>query len=89
MQARINAEIDNNQQQGAGNLRILSAVYGQGEVTKVIQEKLDNGERVFKAKNAQLGDSWVGTRKTLAIVYLDGNTVKTKICKEHQSITLP
>ena len=49
MQQRINSEIDNDLQKGAGNLRILSAVYGTGEVTKTVQEKLDNGMRIFKA----------------------------------------
>ncbi len=70
-------------------LVISGAVYGLQEITSTVQDQYNKGVKTFKADNKTFGDSWVGIKKTLVIVYSLGGTSVTLFAKEGDSLTLP
>lgn len=53
----------------SGVSTILGAAYGLAEVTRKVQTLVDSGVLNIQAQNKYFGDSWVGVRKTLVVVY--------------------
>jgi hypothetical protein len=53
-------------------LHILGAVYGEKEVTCIVNSKIKNNKLEMEASNAHLGDGLFGIQKTLVLVYQYG-----------------
>ena len=73
-----------------GGLTILGAAYGPADVTKQVQGLVANGALSVKAENSVFGDSWVGTQKSLVVVFRYASNLKTYVLAvaEHQQLDI-
>ena len=57
----------------AAPLTILGAAYGKSDVTSKVRAAVKDGSLIISASNDVLGDTFVGNKKSLVIVYRVGN----------------
>ncbi len=73
-----------------GMTRVLAAVYGPEDVTKLLAGMLaDKGELEVHADNSVFGDTWLEAQKTLVVLYqaCDGE-IKSEAVKESATMRL-
>ncbi len=72
-----------------GKVLVLRAVYGHKDVTKKVAHLVALHHFHIHAENSVFGDSWVGVKKTLSVVYLKKNGMfRKKVVKEHNVLTI-
>jgi len=71
------------------SIEVYGATYGPADVTDKVRSLISSGNRKILAANTTFGDSWVGTYKTLTVVYSDGTgKIKVAAAGETHELTL-
>ena len=73
-----------------GDCEIHGASFGENDVTHLLRQKYNAGERSFAGSNAVWGDSWPGVVvKTFTVSFRHCFADKTLTAREGGAVTLP
>lgn len=71
-----------------GELTILGAAYGLGDVTTKVDGLVSDNALTVVANNATFGDTWKGTTKTMVVVYSYNDIPLIRIVKENETMVV-
>jgi hypothetical protein len=69
-------------------LVVHTAIYGDAVVTDTVQSLIKGDRLIVRASNEIFGDPWVGTQKTLVVVYELNGQMRVKVAVENETLKI-